>query len=281
MSRSQGAASLRGRVALSDPENSVLEASTNVNLLAVRYPQVGLLLQATPQLALALVYRHKFVLELEQGFNIMADIGEAGQQPVVQNARLQEIARSVDLFQPWQLVAGAAVRLVPRLLISFDLTFSRWSEQPPPASNFTLNLDLGQFNDLVKLPPSRPYPDAGFHDTLMPAIGCEWRAIDRALGERLSLDLRAGYRYEPSPVPDQSGESNLGDADRHIFSLGVGLELARLTQVLPKPLSLDVFSALSYLPERQFHKLDARSPVGDFTVSGQVWQVGAQLRWRL
>jgi len=281
MSRSQGVVHLRGRVALSDPENSVLESSTNVNLLAVRYPQVGLLFQASPEISLAFVYRHKFLLELEQGFNIDADIGEADQPPVVSNAKLHQVARSVDLFQPWQLVAGVAARPFSRLLITFDLTFSRWSEQPPPAANLNLELDIGSYNDLVKLPPPRDYPPAGFHDTLMPAVGIEWRAIDGALGERLSLDLRAGYRYEPSPVPEQPLESSLGDADRHIMSLGVGLELQRLTRILPKPFSLDFFAALHHLPERRFYKLDPSSPVGDFTVGGQVWQVGAQLRWRL
>ncbi len=281
MSRSQGVVYLRGRVALSDPENSFLESSTDVNLLAVRYPQVGLLFQVTSQLALALVYRHKFLLEIEQGFHITADIGEADQEPVVPNAKLQELARSVDLFQPWQLVAGASARFFSRLLISFDLTFSRWSEQPAPAATFTLNLDIGSLNDLVKLPQQVPYPAAGFHDTLMPALGIEWRALDRAFGERLALDLRAGYRYEPSPVPEQFGESSLGDADRHIFSFGAGLELRRLSQAWQKPLSLDIFAALAHLPERRFYKLDPRSEIGDFTVGGQVWQAGAQLRWRL
>lgn len=280
MSRSQGVVYLRGRVSVADPERSVLESSTDVDLVAVRYPQVGLLWQATQHLALSFVYRHRFSLELEQGFNIQADIGEEGQKPIVPNAMLKELAQSVDLFQPWQLVGGFAARW-PRLLVTFDLTFLRWSEQPAPASRLTLNLDIGSFNDLVKLPPSRPYPEPGFHDTLMPAVGLEWRAIDRALGERLSLDLRAGYRYEPSPVPEQSGETSLGDSDRHIFSVGVGVELSRATQILPKPLALDVFTALGYLPERRFHKLDPTSPVGDFTVGGQVWQAGVQLRWRL
>ncbi len=281
MSRSQGTVSLRGTISLSDPESSALESSTDVSLLAVRYPQVGILVQATRQLSLALVYRHKFVLELEQGFNIMADIGNPGQPPIVSGATLKEVAQSVDLFQPWELVAGAALRPWGRVLISFDLTFSRWSEQPPPAATFNLTLDLGQFNNLVKLPPTMPYPDAGFHDTLMPALGVEWRAIDQAFGGRLSLDLRAGYRYEPSPVPDQVGESNLGDADRHIFSFGGGLELRPRTAVITKPLALDVFAALGYLPERYFYKLDPSSQVGDYTVAGHVWQAGAQLRWRL
>ncbi len=279
MSRSKGVVYLRGRVALSDPEESALESSVDVNLLAIRYPQVGLLFEATQDLSFSLVYRHKFLLELEQGFNIHGDVGDAGQDPLVKDARFEEVAYSVDLFQPWQLVAGAAARF-SSVLVSFDLTFSRWSEQPAPAARIMLNVDLGRFNELVKLAPSRPYPDPGFYDTLMPAVGVEWRALSGALSGRLALDLRGGYRYEPSPVPEQDGESSFGDSDRHIFSLGLGVELSRLSQILPKPLSIDVFGAFTHLPLRRFRKLDPRSLVGDFTVGGQVFQVGGQLRWR-
>lgn len=115
----------------------------------------------------------------------------------------------------------------------------------------------------------------------MPAVGIEWRAIEGALGDRLSLDLRAGYRYEPSPVPDQPLDSSLGDADRHIMSLGFGLEFAHLTRILPRPFAIDFFAALHYLPERRFEKLNPTSSVGDYTVGGEVWQAGAQLRWKL
>ena len=279
MSRSKGVVYLRGRVALSDPEESALESSVDVNLLAIRYPQVGLLFEATQDLSFSLVYRHKFLLELEQGFNIHGDIGDAGQEPLVKDARFEEIAYSVDLFQPWQIVAGAAARF-SSVLVSFDLTYSRWSEQPAPAARISLNVDIGRFNDLVKLAPSRPYPDPGFFDTLMPAVGIEWRALSNALSGRLALDLRGGYRFEPSPVPEQDGESSFGDSDRHVFSLGLGVELTRLSQVLRKPIAIDVFGAFTHLPLRRFRKLDPRSLVGDFTVGGQVFQVGGQLRWR-
>lgn len=280
MSRSKGVVYLRGRVSLSDPEQSALESAVDVNLLAIRYPQVGLLFEATRNLSFSLVYRHKFLLELEQGFNINGDVGDAGQDPLVKDAKFAEVAYSVDLFQPWQVVAGAAARFAS-VLVSFDLTYSRWSEQPAPAARIMLDVDLGRFNELVKLAASRPYPDPGFYDTLMPAVGVEWRALKDALSGRLALDLRGGYRYEPSPVPEQDGESSFGDSDRHIFSLGLGVELARLSQILPKPLSIDVFTAFTHLPLRRFRKLDPRSLVGDFTVGGQVWQVGGQLRWRL
>lgn len=280
LSRSSGTVQLKGQIGLTDPAGSTLTSAVAVDLLAVRYPQVGLLWEVTRQLSLALVYRHRFLLQLEQGFNIDADVADPGREPVVTGGKLRELARSVDLFQPWQLVLGTALRL-PSVQLSFDLTYSRFSEQPAPAATFTLDLDIGQLGDLVKLPKSVPYPDPGFHDLLIPAVGVEWRAIEGAAGDRLALDLRAGYRYEASPVPEQLGESSFGDADKHIVSCGFGLQLSRLSRSFAKPLSLDGFAAVTMLPLRRFDKSDPRSPVGDFTVSGTVWQAGGQLRWRL
>lgn len=279
LSRSSGTVELRGQIALSDPQASTLQSAVAVDLLAIRYPQFGILWEATSRLTLALVYRHSFRLDLSQGFTINADIGDPGQTPVVKGAKLAEISNSVDLFQPWQLVAAAAARF-GRLLFSFDLTFARWSEQPPPASNFHLDLDIGQLSDLVKLPPARAYPDPGFHDLLIPAVGLEWRAINGAAGDRVALDVRAGYRYEASPVPEQLGESSFGDSDKHIVSGGLGLELRKLGRVLLQPLAIDGFAAVTVLPERTFRKLDPRSAVGDFTVQGLVVQAGGQVRWR-
>src|SRR5262249_50245797 len=104
--------------------------------------------------------------------------------------------------------------------------------------------------------------------------------LDGAAGDRLALDVRTGYRYEASPVPEQLGESSFGDSDKHIISGGLGLELRKLGRVLMQPLSIDGFAAVTVLPGRRFAKLDPRSAVGDFTVQGLVWQAGGQLRWR-
>ncbi|HNF99266.1 MAG TPA: hypothetical protein PK493_18355, partial [Pseudomonadota bacterium] len=121
------------------------------------------------------------------------------------------------------------------------------------------------------------YPSVGFHDLLIPAVGLEWRALD-GVGP-LSMDARAGYRYEASPVPDQVGEESLGDADKHVFSLGIGAELVGLTKVLPRPLNLDAYVGLTYLPSRLTQKADPRSAVGDFSVAGFVVQGGLTARF--
>lgn len=278
MSRSDGLASLRGNLAVGDPENSQLESSISQDLFAIRYPQAGILWEATRHLSLAVVYRHRFVLDLVQRFNISADVGDPGRPPLLLGGKLYETAYSVDLFQPWQLVFAAAARW-HRLLVSFDLTFARWSEQPPPASTFELELDIGELGSAVDIPEPKPYPHPGYHDLLIPAVGIEARLVDGAGGGRVAIDLRGGYRYEGSPVPAQLDESNFGDADKHTVSGGVGLTLSRLGKVLPGPLTIDAFAAATVLPRRTFEKADPRSAVGDFTVAGAVWQGGVQTRW--
>ena len=78
-------------------------------------------------------------------------------------------------------------------------------------------------------------------DTLSPRLGVA-HALD--LG-RAELLLRAGYAFEPSPLPEQTGSANRWDNTASVITLGYG---ARLTST---PLSF----ALAY----QLHVLHARA----------------------
>jgi long-chain fatty acid transport protein len=277
MSRTAGDLFLKGDVALSDPDSSALVSRINVDLVAVRYPQAGLLWDATRYLSLGVSYRHSFGLNLNQGFRLDGNIGNPGLPPVVQNGYFSARAQSLDLFQPWQLTGGMALRLRRTLLLTADFTFARWSEFPVPAATVMIALDVGMFNNRVNLPPMRAYPNPGFHDTLTPRVGAEWRAREWS---KVTLNLRGGYAYEQTPVPEQSGESSYADSDKHTFSVGAGVDLEHLTAILPRPLSVDVHAAVTYLPSRANHKLDPLSAVGDFTADGAIVNIGLMLRSR-
>jgi long-chain fatty acid transport protein len=277
MSRTAGQLFLKGSVAVSDPDASSLVSKIDVDLVAVRYPQAGILWEPTPWLSIGASYRHSFVLNLDQQFRIDGNVGNPGLTPVVENGYLAAHSISTDLFQPWQLTGGGALRLKRDLLVTFDLTFARWSEFPIPAANLTLGLDIGVYNDRVMLPPARSYPPSRFHDIVIPRAGVEWRAWQRP---KLALDVRAGYSYEPTPVPEQIGESNFADSDKHTVAVGAGLELSRFTSILPRPLAIDVHFAATYLPPRTNRKLDALDHVGDFVADGVIVQIGLMLRSR-
>jgi long-chain fatty acid transport protein len=277
MSRTQGRVLLKGNIAVTDPEESALVTNIDVDLVAVRYPQAGILWEATRQLALGLTYRHSFRLEVDQQLRVDGSVGNPGATPLVESGYFAAHTVSSDLFQPWQLTAGAALRLLRTLLVTVDLTYARWSEMPTPGAQLVLGLDIGQFNDRVMLPPSRDYPSPGFHDIVIPRAGVEWRALQR---DRVAVDVRGGYSYEPTPVPEQRGESNFADADKHTFSVGAGVELARVTEILPRPVSLDAHVAVTAMPPRDNRKLDARDPTGDFVADGVIVNLGLMLRSR-
>jgi long-chain fatty acid transport protein len=155
MSRTSGQVLLRGAIAFTDPDLSQVVSNVNVDLVTVRYPQAGLLWDVGRNLSLGLSYRHSFVLALDQQFRLDGSIGDPGLRPILPKGYFQVRSIASDLFQPWELTSGMAVRLWHRLLVTVDATYARWSEFPVPAATLTLGIDVGMFNDRVKLPPPR------------------------------------------------------------------------------------------------------------------------------
>jgi long-chain fatty acid transport protein len=272
MSRTHGTIELDGRVGYPNSDDSDLNLNIDVSLISVRYPTAGVLWRPAPWLEVGATYRGAFVLELDQGFAIHGDLGPAD-HAVVKDASLSLQSISLDLFQPLQLAFGFAARLVPGLLVTGDVTFQRWSTFDNPASKIVIQYDFKNFNNLVVIPAQAPLEPPYFHDIVVPRLGIEWNALPW-------LFLRAGYAYEPSPAPEQRGETNFVDNDKHTFSGGVGFTIPSLGAVVPRPLDVDLFLAGTVLPDRQHRKLSAVDPVGDYVSSGSVLSGGLATRWR-
>jgi hypothetical protein len=166
-------------------------------------------------------------------------------------------------------------------LVALGATYKRWSQYP------------GLLEPTIRCPEDEP--DCGalapttmsFDDTLVPRIGAE-RAFE--LGEGVTWQVRAGYRLEPTPVPDELPPTrawDLGtkktenypnrffDGTRHAFSVGLGLKLAA---PLP-PISLDSYAQIHLMPERTVHQLRGADGTGvgtfgDATISGSMLVFG-------
>jgi long-chain fatty acid transport protein len=134
----------------------------------------------------------------------------------------------------WRLVAGVIYR--------------RWSHYPGPLEPTVLaNTDYGP-------------PPIDAHDTLSPRIGVE-RA--EPLSQTVGVRLRAGYAYEPSPLPTQttsfqlpdgsSSSANELDSDRHVFTAGFGVVFGPKSTI-----QIDLVA--------QLHVLTSRDNVKDSTV---------------
>jgi long-chain fatty acid transport protein len=272
MSRTQGAIDLTGRVGYPDSLDSDLNLSINVDLVAVRYPSAGILWRPTPWLQVGASYRGSFVLKLDQAFTLHGALGPADLH-IIDDALFSLRSMSLDLFQPLELTAGFAARLTPSVLVSGDLTYARWSDYENPASNLTLSYDFKNLNSFVHIPGPAALEPAYFHDIVVPRLGVELTASER-------LTLRAGYSFEASPAPEQRGETNFVDADKHTFAVGAGLRIFGLGEIIPRPLDLDVFAAFTLLPDRAHRKLSPVDAVGDYVAGGHVLAGGVESRWR-
>jgi len=111
----------------------------------------------------------------------------------------------------WQFSAGAALTLLPNIVISADLEYNDWSQmrytsEPPVSNQYRKNLDFKQ----------------NFQPTATIRLGGEFTV------PLINTQLRAGAIRQPSPLKDASEK-----ADRNFLTLGCGI-------LLDKQVKLDV-----------------------------------------
>jgi len=129
----------------------------------------------------------------------------------------------------------------------------------------------GWVGPTITCPPQRascgtqPPPAANYSDVLTPRLGATYR-FDVA---PVMLELRAGYTFVPSPVPEQVGVKNELDAARHGLALGYSLSLP--DELVP--LRLDAAFRLDLLVPRTHHK--AAGPAVSTSGSAQTILFGA------
>jgi long-chain fatty acid transport protein len=162
-----------------------------------------------------------------------------------------------------------------------DLTWVNWSAYvaPTAATNVTLSIPppAGGWPPTIT-PPTAPTPTVvvpiHMRDTVVPHLGVEVRAFDVPKWQVL---VRAGYEYDKTPIPPQTGETNYVDRDRHAFSFGLGVRARDLLAELPRDLRVDGHAQLSVLPTSTTTKADASDLVGEYTAGGTMWNVGGTL----
>ena len=276
MSQTNGTVNLSGRIGFPDADQSDLRLAMKYDLEAVRYPQFGVLWRVQHDLWLGLTYRHEFELDLAQTFRIDGDVGSVS-SPVIQNGFIQVASHSTDLFQPAQLAAGMAWTVAPRWLATADVVYEHWSGFSNPGARIDLTHDLKDFERLVHIPATLPPQAPYFHDIVVLRAGFEHQLLSHL--ERFSWLLRGGYSFEPSPVPEQWGETSFADGDKHTFSAGGGMVIQRVP-CLPQPVAIDAHLAYTFMPDRTTLKNRETDPVGDFTAGGWVLSTGITARVR-
>ena len=264
MAHTRGTLDMVGEVDLASAERTTLLSAVDVSLDSVRYPSVGVLFTPGDHWRFGLTYREAFALELELGVDVSGDIVSFG-RPLLDDGSFTLVTTDRNHFSPRQLQLGVAYQGL-RWLLSVDVAWLQWSEFPAPTAEITIDFDLGDLP--LSLPPVAKPRSPGFHDIVVPRLGAEILAVD---AEHVDLFARAGYFFEPSPAPDQRGDTNYVDAHKHGLSLGTSLTLEDITAVFPKPISFDLTGQLVILQERSYVKENPADATGDFVAQGMIW----------
>ncbi len=153
------------------------------------------------------------------------------------------------LYTPAQVECGLAYSPNPDWNLAAEVLWNEWSKFPDPALKIGVDITIPVlpivFNDSLLRDPN-------FHDTVSGRLGVEGRVASWTSAD---LWLRLGYAYEPTPAPEQTGETNFLDNDRHIVSAGLGVALLEaFGDRLPHPLHLDSYLQAQILPSRTHHK---------------------------
>ena len=273
LAATRGGFSITGRAVLPDATgateyDSELRHEVDADLTAIRYPQAGITVSPKDWLDLALVYRHEASVDLE--IDAVLD-GEVQRQVLTVDAQYELVSRTINHFLPRQAVLGASARPIETLRLGFDLTWVDWSSYESPISRSRTTLDIALPS--LAPPPPEPSPkiDPKLRDRFVPRLGVEWTL---PVAAKLAVPLRAGYLFEASPVPPQTGATNFVDADRHALSLGSGIVVDEPGELLPGNLRFDLHAQLSLLPERTTLKKNPADFVGDYRAGGSILAVG-------
>ncbi|GFO54263.1 membrane protein [Geomonas sp. Red276] len=174
----------------------------------------GILWKASPQLSFGLAYRSEITLNIGGEANFLATtptgLGAIGLSSTAvfpyTRARATSTA-STTITLPDTLDLAVAWKPTEKLTLEFDATRTGWSS----FDKLEISFDSPQFAAFNNQPDPRNWEDVWGYK-----FGGQYVLNDR-------VELRAGYFYDPTPVPDATVDPLLPDADRHSFSLGIGL----------------------------------------------------------
>jgi long-chain fatty acid transport protein len=288
LAATHGSFEITGKADVLHPYDSVLRHEVDADLDAIRYPQLGARVKVADLGHLALVYRGETKLKLEIDAHLKGNVDFAS---VLVPLQYDLASRTIDAFLPQQVVLGASFSKVARLHVNLDLAYVNWAAFESPTARTDANLHLVPPPGVPITIPPQPKPTQvlppRFSDRLVPHLGVEYvvpafgapRRVRGFDGPKpgVEVPLRAGYVYEATPVPPQTGVTNFVDTDRHTITAGTGLILNAPTSWMPGSITLDIHGQLSILPQRITSKASAADFVGDYTANGTMAGIGSTL----
>lgn len=246
----------------------ISEGSLEAAQLAVAAPMAGVRVRPLEGWVIGVAYRGEVSIELDTPVMIHFDplVIPPNPIPIIEASVLDVSALTVTHFQPQQAAFAVAWRPLDTLLTTAQLTWRGWSSYVPPIPS-TKTILSGGLADLLPTLPEFPVPDPNFHDTFEPAVGLAWKALRTSW---VDTEIRLGYFFRPSPVPNQGGTTNLVDNPVHGVSGGIGFEIHTLEDLLRAPPRIDLSGGGQLLEDRSTRKDDPADPVGNYRSGGSV-----------
>jgi len=234
-----------------ETENVVLDIERELKIGAALV--AGVRAQLIDQLALGLAYRQQIDTRAYGPNDV-----QAGQLVV------EDEVDFYDLLAPEEIAAGVGIFPIEALSLSVDLVLARWA----------------RYRTIHNVQPPQP-----FSDVYNLRLGIEW------LTPFEGLAARVGYAFEPSPISEQTGETNLLGGDAHVLAVGAGFDFDRRGWA---PLRVDTHFRTHLLQSQQVDKNSAEladtqpdvfgqqiNNLGypGFTAEGHFWQFGLTINY--
>jgi len=158
--------------------------------------------QPVEQVQLGLTYRSRVSQHIEGDAEFVKGASIAAASPT--SFRNTSAAGNITL--PDMVFAGINWKALPNLSVGGGVYWTRWSTYDQLQVNYATQILPGVAQSTsVK----------NWNDVYRFMIGLEWKATNW-------MDVRLGYAYDQSPVPDETVDYILPDNDRNMYSLGVG-----------------------------------------------------------
>ncbi len=158
-------------------------------------------------------YRSKHKINFDDG---KATIGFPSTSSAIVNAEIAalfpDVSGSTKIGIPDILALGIGIQPMQKLRCEFNYVRFGWSNY----DKLVITIPEEEQTAAVKtLAADKNYKDGGQY-----RFGLEYTLSEK-------LQLRAGYIYDPTPVPDESLEPLLPDADRNDYSFGFGYKFGK------------------------------------------------------
>jgi len=153
-------------------------------------------------------YGKKFDFKGNADFDVTNDVF----LPIKPHDQSMELTLNLPMGINW----GISYYIIPnKFLVSFDVNYTMWSSYDELKFEFEYDeFDEDENGDKTNI--SRTEKD--WNDVFAFRLGTEYMITPE-------FALRAGYAYDINPVPDETLDPSLPDADRHIMNIGLGYSL--------------------------------------------------------